>query len=230
MKKFIPLFTTICFCSLFSQAQEATLKSGGTTFGIRAGVNFQNITGKDDNDNKLSNDLITGFNVGINAEIPVAPDFYFQPGLLYTTKGAKNSEVILGQTIKSTIRLNYVELPLNFLYKPVLGTGHLLLGFGPYVAMGVGGKVKYEGSGASTTEDVKFKKNVAATDPQNVAYFRPLDAGASLLAGYEFSNKLSFQLNAQLGMLKINPSYQSMSNDKSSAKNTGFGVSVGYRF
>jgi len=230
MKRSIPLFTAILFCSLFSQAQETTVTAGGTTFGIRAGVNFQNINGKDASDNKLKNDLIIGFNAGVNAEIPVAPDFYFQPGLLFSTKGAKSTDVTLGQTVESTIRLSYVELPLNFLYKPTLGTGHLLLGFGPYVALGVGGKAKYEGAGSSVTEDIKFKKNVATTDPQNVAYFRPMDAGANLLAGYEFSNKLSFQLNAQLGMLKINPTYEGANNDKTSAKNTGFGLSVGYRF
>ncbi len=230
MKRSMPLFTAVLFCSLFAQAQKATDKSGGTTFGIRAGVNFQNINGKDANDNKLSNDLLTGFNVGVNAEIPVATDFYFQPGLLFSTKGAKNSEVILGQTVKSSIRISYVELPLNFLYKPLLGTGHLLLGFGPYVALGVGGKATYESASGKVSEDIKFKKNVATTDPQNVAYFKPMDAGASILAGYEFNNKLSFQLNAQLGMLKINSTYQGGSNDKTSAKNTGFGLSLGYRF
>ncbi len=230
MKRSIPLFAVILFCSLFAQAQEVTVKSGGTTFGIRAGVNFQNINGKDASDKKLTNDLMPGFNVGVNAEIPIAPGFYFQPGLLFSTKGAKNSEVAAGQTIKSTIHISYVELPLNFLFKPTLGTGHLLLGFGPYVALGVDGKAKYEGAGASVTEDIKFQKNVKTTDPQNVSYFKPMDAGANILAGYEFGNKLSFQLNAQLGMLKINPTYDGASNDKTSAKNTGFGLSVGYRF
>jgi hypothetical protein len=230
MKTRIALLATILLGSLCTQAQEATIQSGGTTFGLRAGVNFQNINGKDASDNKLSNDLIVGFNVGINAEIPVAPQFYFQPGLLFSTKGAKNSEVALGQTIKSTVHISYVEVPLNLLFKPALGNGHLLLGFGPYVALGVGGKVKYEGPGASVSQDVKFKKTVATSDPDNVAYFKPMDAGANLLAGFEFGNKISFQLNAQLGMLKINPDYEGSTNDKSSAKNTGFGFSVGYRF
>jgi hypothetical protein len=56
-----------------------------------------------------------------------------------------------------------------------------------------------------------------------------LDAGANLLAGYEFSNRFSFQLNAQLGLTKINPEYEGATNDKTSAKNTGFGFSVGCR-
>ena len=54
------------------------------------------------------------------------------------------------------------------------------------------------------------------------------DAGANLLAGYEFSNKLSFQLNAGLGLIRLNN--RADDDTKSSIKNTGFGVSLGYRF
>jgi hypothetical protein len=38
------------------------------------------------------------------------------------------------------------------------------------------------------------------------------------------------QLDTQLGMLKINPEDKRISSDKSSVKNTGFGLSIGYRF
>jgi hypothetical protein len=230
MKRKIGLITAMVLGTIFSQAQEKTIQMGSTSFGLRAGVNFQNINGKDENGNKLENDMLTGFNIGINVEIPVAPDFYFQPGLLYTLKGAKSTDIILGQTFNSTIKISYVELPLNFLYKPMLGKGHLLLGFGPYVAFGIGGKTTYEGGGSSRSANIKFKNTVSATDPGNVSYFRPMDAGANMIAGYEFANKVSFQLNTQLGMLKINPEYASMPNDKTSAKNTGFGFSLGYRF
>lgn len=219
--------TAMVACALFSQAQQ---KTGGTTFGIRGGVNFQNINGKDGSGNTLKNDLLTGFNAGINAEIPVSPQFFIQPGLLYTIKGAKNTEVVLGQSITSTTKLSYVELPLNFIFKPLLGKGHMLLGFGPYVAMAINGKNTYEGGPSKISQDIKFKNTVTPTDAQNVAYFRPMDAGANLLAGYEFSNKLSFQLNAQLGLTKINSKYEGYPNDKTAAKNTGFGLSLGYRF
>jgi Outer membrane protein beta-barrel domain len=226
MKKRISLISVLLLCILFSNAQH----SGGTSFGLRGGVNFQNINGKDNSNDKLKNDILTGFNVGINAEIPVATEFYFQPGLLFTTKGAKNKEDILGQTINSTIKISYLELPLNFLYKPMLGKGHLLLGFGPYIAFGVGGKANYEGAGLSRTEDVKFKNTVQLTDSRDVVYFKQLDAGANMLAGFEFGNRVSFQLNAQLGLVDINPKYEGVSNDKTTAKNTGFGLSLGYRF
>ena len=228
MKTKMSLVIALVITGLCSQAQQKS-EPGKASFGLRGGVNFQNINGKDEDGNKLSNDLLTGFNVGINAEIPIAPQFYFQPGLLYTTKGAKNNNVVLGQSIGRTLKISYLELPLNFVFKPMLGAGHMLLGFGPYIALGVGGNAKYELNGVSQTQDIDFKNTVSDSDPRNVTYFRPLDAGANLLAGYEFSNRISFQLNAQLGLAKINSKYEN-SNDKTSVKNTGFGVSLGYRF
>jgi len=230
MKKGIGLIAAIVLVTMFSQAQQNRSRAGGTSFGLRGGVNFQNINGKDENGDKLENDILTGFNLGINAEIPVGIDFYFQPGLLYTIKGAKSEDVILGQTINGKVKISYIELPLNFLYKPMLGKGHLLLGFGPYVALGVNGKVTYEGGGSSLSSDIKFKNKVMNTDSDDVVYFRPLEAGANLLAGYEFGNRVSFQLNTQLGLTKINPEYEGANDDKTSAKNTGFGFSLGFRF
>jgi len=230
MKTKISLIAVMILGAIFSQAQEKTSPTGGTSFGIRAGVNFQNINGKDENDDKLKNDMLTGFNIGINAEIPVGVDFYFQPGLLYTIKGAKSEDVIGGQPFNTTLKISYLELPLNFLYKPLLGTGHLILGFGPYVAFGIGGKATYEGGGSGLTEKIKFQKTVQSSDPDDVVYIRPMDAGANMLVGYEFGNRLSFQLNTQLGLTKINPEDEGASNDKSSAKNTGFGFSLGFRF
>ena len=48
-----------------------------------------------------------------------------------------------------------------------------------------------------------------------------MDAGANMMAGYEFGNRVSVQLNTQLGLTKINPEYEGSPNDKTSAKNTG---------
>jgi len=223
----IILSTGLVLCAaLFTQAQTKSPLS----FGLRAGVNFQNINGKDVNGDKLTHDLITGYHIGANVEVPIAQDFYVQPGLLFTTKGAKADRDDSGQPADITTTLSYLEVPVNFLYKPVLGSGKLLLGFGPYVAFGLGGKTKVEGSGIKEDYDVKYQNTVSATDPKDQSYFRKIDAGANLLFGYEFSNRLSAQLNAQLGLAKINPDYEYISGDKSSWKNTGFGLSVGYRF
>lgn len=190
------------------------------TFGVRAGVNFQNMNGKDDDGDKLKNDLTVGFHAGANVEIPLAEEFFLQPGILFSTKGANNINNV--DNLKANI--SYVEVPVNFVYKPLLGKGHLLLGFGPYVAYGIGGKVKSD----DLEEDIEFKSDVNSTDPE-APYLRPLDAGVNILFGYEFPSRLSFQLNTQLGLLNLEPDYEGDSND-AVTKNTGFGISAGYRF
>lgn len=197
-------------------------------FGVRAGVNLQNINGKDATGDKLENDMSLGFNVGVNYEMMVGTDIYFQPGLLFSTKGAKDEMVILGETIKSKLALSYIELPLNIVFKPLLGTGHMLLGFGPYVGYGVGGKYTIETPSTTTEWDVKFQSEVTESDPDDVAYVKAFDAGANFIIGYELASMISIQLNAQLGLIDINPTYPVETEE--TMKNTGFGISLGYRF
>jgi hypothetical protein len=195
-----------------------------TTFGIRAGVNFQNINGEDPDGDDLDLKMKTGFHIGVNAEIPVATDFYVQPGVLFSTKGAKSKV-----DDDAKINLSYIEVPINFVYKPTLGTGKLILGIGPYVAFAVGGKVS---DANGNDKDIEFENEITLTQyGTGTPYARRLDVGGNLLAGYEFSNKFSFQLNAQLGMAKINSEITGPGvDDDTKWKNTGFGVSLGYRF
>lgn len=198
-----------------------------TSFGLRGGVNFFNITGKLANGDKRDNNLKTGFNFGANAEIPVGIDFFVQPGVIYTTKGAKQTSA----GIESTTKIGYIEVPVNLLYKPELGKGKLLLGFGPYVAWGVGGNAIIHNSGGDIKIPIKFKNKITLADfVPNSAFMKGFDAGANFLFGYEFANRFSVQLNAGLGLVNTYPKIEGMDTGKSSAKNTGFGVSVGYRF
>lgn len=220
------------FSTSLIKAQD-DLKVG---FGIIGGLNVQTITGKDYYGEKMDNGLVFGFHAGINANIHIASDYYFQPGLLFSTKGGK---VVYEQMVSKSnpnevteiTKLNYIEMPLNFLYRPVLGEGHMLLGFGPYIALGIGGKGTSEGGYLGDHDfDVKFKNPAQWDTEVPTKYFRPLDAGANIFFGYEMSSGLFFQLNAQLGMLKVNSEYEVLENDDTNLKNTGFGLSVGYRF
>ncbi|MDD4107945.1 MAG: hypothetical protein PHH93_04415, partial [Prolixibacteraceae bacterium] len=105
-----------------------------------------------------------------------------------------------------------------------------MLGFGPYLAYGIGGKVTFEGTGGTTDADVKFKNNVDISDPLNILYFKPFDAGGNIFFGYEFPQGIFAQFNAQLGMVNIRPEDSRVTDDDSVLKNTGFGLSAGYRF
>lgn len=223
-------FTVSAILILSSVAMQAQIG-----FGLLGGVNFQNINGKDSNGDKLENGLLTGFHAGVNVNIPVAPDFWFQPGLLFSVKGAKNEffnpPLKAAGDYTTTTRLSYIELPLNLLFRPQLGNGHLLLGFGPYLAYGISGKETTQLNSVSVERTVKFKNSVEGwIDLVENAYYRPFDAGANILFGYEFAMGAFVQLNAQLGLLKINPEYSWISDDQTAYKNTGYGLSLGYRF
>ena len=225
--KFLTLSAILILSSVAIQAQIG--------FGLLGGVNFQNINGKDSNGDKLENGLLTGFHAGLNVNIPVATDFYFQPGLLFSVKGVNNeffsTDVKASGDYTTTTRLSYIEMPLNLLYRPQLGNGHLLLGFGPYLAFGITGKETTQFNSTSIERTVKFKNTVEDwTDLVENAYYRPFDAGANILFGYEFAMGVFVQLNAQLGLLKINPEYAWVSDDEMAYRNTGYGLSFGYRF
>jgi hypothetical protein len=195
-------------------------------FGILGGLNFQNINGKFSNGENMDNDMILGFHAGANLQIPLVPEFYFQPGIMFSTKGAKASN----GAVTSKYSLSYLELPLNFVYKGALGNGHIMLGFGPYVGYGIMGTATHKGAGISTNSDIVFTNTIGSGDPYTTTYFRPFDAGGNLFAGYQMAGGAFLQMNTQLGMLKINPEDTSFTQDGTIAKNTGFGFSMGYRF
>jgi hypothetical protein len=216
--RLISVLIALMLTATFATAQE----TGKMSFGIIGGVNFQNLNGKDVFGDKLENDMKIGYHIGANVRIPIAPEFYFQPGILFSTKGAKDNS----NSTTYTTNLSYVEMPLNLVYKGLLGTGYIILGLGPYFGYGIMGKVKSD----DDTNDIEFTNTVELTDPLTVPYYKAFDAGGNLFFGYEMANGISAQMNIQLGMVKINPEYKIIPDDKSSIKNTGFGISLGYRF
>lgn len=215
--KQLALLFSIVLISINAQAQ--------TSFAVLGGVNMQNLNGKDSDGDKSDNEMIVGFHAGVNALIPVAPDFYFSPGLLFSVKGASNEA--LG--ITGTYRINYLELPLNLVYRAKVGGGYVLLGFGPYVGYAISGNAKYEGGSVTVDRDIVFQNSIESGDGDE-AYLKPFDAGANIYFGYELEAGLFFQLNSQLGLLNIHPEDNRGDNNQSVVKNTGFGLSVGFRF
>lgn len=200
------LFGGLLFAAFSFSAVESNAQDG--RFGINAGVNFANVTGKDASDN---NKIKTGFQAGVTYDIGIADDFVIQPGLSYVQNGAKYDGSIFGVS-DPKLHLNYLQLPVTFQYQPELGDGNLLLGVGPYVGMGIG-KIKAEAGNMSEKAD------------WDDASLKKFDAGGKLLVGYQLSNGLSLNLNANMGMVKL----ADVSNPPKT-NNTSFGITVGYKF
>jgi hypothetical protein len=184
--------------------------------GIIAGPNFSSITSKNTiaNSGKETSDLLVGLRAGVTLDLPLAQEFYIGTGLLYAGKGGKNKD---NGDFKTT--LSYLQIPVNFLFKPEVGAGKLNLGAGPYVAYGIGGKNK--GTIGNVTAEYK-----AFDDESGDLKMKHFDAGVGVVAGYELNSGLYFGLNADLGLVNA---YEKTDNDRS-FKNTSFGVSLGYKF
>ena len=205
-------------------------------FGVVAGPNFQNMTGKDADGDKITNGLIVRFHAGVQAAIPISPDFSFQTGLLFSQKGSKNNEGLIPMKAASdeyntTTCISYVELPLHLLFRPEFGNGRILVGFGPYVAMGIAGKQNVEMGSLSYEQKIKFESEIEQSMTWDIdhAYYRRFDAGADIYAGYELAMGFFVRLNAQLGLLNMIPDIPDWDYE-STLRHTGFSISAGYNF
>lgn len=225
MKRIVLTVSVVGALMLTASAQQSPAvsmtRSTVPTFGVHAGAMMFNINGRNAAGTELSNKLNTGFTGGVDVAIPLGAGSYLQPGIDFTQKGAETQG-----GIKTT--LNYIDIPVNYVYRPVLGTGNLVLGFGPYVGIGVGGKVTNPNG---STSDVEFRNSFDRNLPASTAQIRRTDAGANFIAGYEFANRLALNLKAQLGLKDINTDMSNEgANNQTRYRNTGFGLTLGYRF
>lgn len=135
--RYLSLLLAITLISPFLYPQRKYRDGTGIKFDIQAGVNLQSFYGKDFWGENLENQFQPGFHAGPEIIIPIVPDLYLQSGIHIHNKGAIQDTV--AGSIK-TANIFYAEVPLIVLYRPQLGDGHLLAGFGPYISSGIYGR------------------------------------------------------------------------------------------
>ncbi len=90
-----------------------------------------------------------GFMGGVNYRTPLGTSLAFQPELNFMQKGGKQEETSSWE--ESYFNVNYLELPLYFLYTGGNYSG-FYAGAGPAINLGISGKFKYD----SESEDIEF--------------------------------------------------------------------------
>ena len=172
----------------------------------------------------VSDSYLNGFHAGGLLDIRF-DSFSIQPGVLFSTKGGNSSasfsQSFAGQTftasgkIKTT--LDYIETPLNFIYRLDAGDGNIFIGAGPYLGIGISGKEVTNsitnGTPSTTTQDLKFGNG--ANDIKNP------DFGINGLIGYQLNLGLSISAGYGLGLA-------SSSDSNGSGKNQGVSFSLTY--
>ncbi len=181
-KTIVLVFIASAFQISFSQTStsDSSLK-----FGFKGGANFSNLY----TDNVEDNNVLTGFNLGLFAKLPINESLAIQPELLYTTKGAELKYNNLFVNGTSTFRLNYIELPVLLV---VNLTNNFNLHAGPYFAYLVDGKATNDAKG--TLFDIE--NNLKNDD------FNKFDTGLSVGLGFD-TDQIGFGVRYNYGLQKV---------------------------
>lgn len=208
MKK-IYTFNLIMLISVWifnSYAQELPL-----TWSVKAGINLSNSSL--DVESGLDKKAKVGFQVGVAADYVIADGFCLQSGLFFTTKGSKYEEKADNEKATVTFNQLYLQLPVMAAYKiPVAPGIRIAFNAGPYLAYGIGGKIKTKITGESDEKEDTFG------DPG----LKRFDFGLGAGVGAEF-DRILVNLNYELGLVDI-------SRGSSEYKNRNASLTVGYRF
>lgn len=196
----------------------ALLMTGGivnaqTQFGVKAGFNGAQMTKAD---GAIKNEMLPSFNAGLVADIGITEMFSVRTGLDLQGKGyrAKSDNGALG-TYDYKFSPLYLEIPVNFTVNfPVGANVKLYAGTGPYVAFGVGGKIK--GSGTNVPIIGSFSNDKAIKfGSDNDAQLKRVDAGMNVVGGLTFNNRFGVNVQYGIGLVNTVPGETNSSNYKS---------------
>lgn len=196
---------------LFLLASSAAAWSQKTRFGITGGLSIASWSAKAGGVS-VNSQSTTGFTGGVILFAPLSSNVTIQTGLNFVQKGAQTND----QGDNETIKLNYIELPVNFVYTHAGFFG----GVGPTIAMGMSGTDKLTSQGVTEKSDIKFG---SGTDDD----LKRFDIGANVTAGYMIPSGFMLSLNYNFGLTNLAPGTNS---SDGKLLNRYFGIRIGYVF
>lgn len=224
MKRVILLLAVGCWLLANTNATAQ-----GVKFGARAGLNLSKMamnSGDEDNEAPELDNLV-GFHVGVVADIKLHDLLYFQPGLMFSTKGAKKSESMMGLAdYEISFNPSYLELPLMLSFKYSFTNDFAVrVNAGPYAAFGLFGKYKMKTTAMGQTNEDSIDL-FTKEEGEDEAMFKRFDAGLGFGGGVEFK-QFYLGVNYDLGLTNIG---NNGDNSDATAKNRTIGISLGYNF
>lgn len=191
----------LCTFAGFSQAK----------FDVHAGMSMANITNSEA-------DLKIGYSVGVGMDYAITDMWAFQTGLNFTSKGCKDS----AEGLKAKLNPVYLDIPLLAAIKLPISEGNtFVINAGPYVGVGLGGKMTIEEGGAEVGAKL-FKK----IDGADEAMMNRFAVGLQYGVGFELGYKYLLNLTGQYGFTNMIKDSWAHENNK----NLAFLITVGYRF
>jgi hypothetical protein len=198
MKKIFLSLITVFTISLLHAQFKVGIKASAIENNARVNANHGNY---------FAGDKTKGYQAGLIADWKLSNHLYLQPQVLYTRTGVQLLNAEAGKDLD--VKMDYVELPVNLVYKVNLPFGKVFAGTGATFSYGVGGK---EQQGNIKT------RLYAGNNPT----WRREDISLNFTAGVEFNNGVFASFNSQKGFLDMHKGSNMTMRHKS------LSVSVGY--
>ena len=237
MKKIFALALAAIMCASSAKALEYIPESGFTVQGL-FGMNISNFRHPDAAFDGLT-DPKAGFNLGVRGEymLPSCYGVFVNLGVNYTMKGAKmDVAASLPDDYSCTVKYRpcYIEIPLHVGYRfNVLDNLGVFADFGPYFAIGVNGKEKFEFDGDAVEDrSTKFFRN----SKMDLGEIQRYDFGLGFRVGAEYANHHSLNFSFDWGLTDMyRDSYRrefvkENGYELGKLKNFNAGITYGYRF
>jgi hypothetical protein len=200
MKK-ISFFALALTATVFvnAQSKQPTLRTEMEVtprLGIKGGVNLAKMNHEGySSASEFESKSKTSYNGGLFINIPVGTNFRFQPEVVYSSQGGKNTQVI--QTPTGNITSNY-EMDLNYINVPLMlqlqSTTGVFLELGPQFGYLINAKNKSISSGAGTSNsemDIKDQLNKLDIGASGgIGYLSRIGLGINARYNYGFTNVL----------------------------------------
>ena len=185
--------------AVFAQNQQPKLRTDmavTTRFGIKGGVNLDKMNADGySSASDFNSKMKTAFHGGVFVNVPLSTNFRFQPEVVYSNQGGKNSinTTIPTGTVTTHYKseLNYINVPLMFQLQSTPG---VFVELGPQFGYLLSAKNKSTDntSGSGNTEmDIKDqleKWDIAAAG--GIGYLSRIGLGVNARYNYGFTNIL----------------------------------------
>ena len=172
---------------------------------------------------EISGRLKTGLQAGIILDFPATDRLHVQPGIIFFQYGCKmkaeiskpipDTDPVKRETtdvMKASVTLNYIQIPLVFQYKKERVRSARLIQAGPYIGIGLGGKMKekyFENGG-----DLKYTGGwqIPMGSNNELYDYSNVDYGVTAGFGWQFRS-VQAMLNYNFGLKNINMNYSAYS-------------------
>ena len=216
MKKTI---LAVAFLATFltSNAQDNKI----VTFGAKGGLNISSVALEEGFNSDVSSKA--GAHLGLFTNIRMGKKFAFQPEVLFSMQGAKQTIDFGSKIQEADTRVNYLSIPLNFQFKIV---EKVFIEVGPYFdfLMSAKGDVVTKNNFSNDTS------TIVENGKDLKDYYDSFTFGVSFGGGYHINKQFSVNARYYLGLPPAEKSDVFGSYESISTKNRLIQLGVGYTF